>query len=90
MLAILVAPWAATASAEWSPPTPPIVVSAGYWVPLNIPFNVLAGICDDTTVVRTEMGNGVLGVTGLKPGRTLCGYWGTRPRYLLFTVTVVP
>ena len=61
-------------------------------MPLNIPYVVFAGVCDDTTVVRTELRNNVLGVTGLKPGRTLCGYWGGRGsgRYRLYTVTVVP
>jgi hypothetical protein len=88
-MVIVAALSAATARAEWSAPTARVVVRAGYWAPLSIPFIVFRGICDDTTVVRTEMRDGVLGVAGLKEGRTLCGYWGARPRYLLFDMAVV-
>jgi hypothetical protein len=69
---------AAPANAERSSPTARIVLSAGYRAPLNIPFIVFRGICGDQAVVRTEMRGGVLGVTGLKEGRTLCGYWARR------------
>lgn len=87
--AILLALSARTAQAEWSAATPRVVVRAGYWAPLNIPFIAFRGICDDARVVRTEVRGGGVGVTGLTEGRTLCGYWGAAPRYLLFDVTVI-
>jgi len=76
---------AAGAADSDSPPLHEVVITATR-IEAD-PFNIPAAI---SSVSAEQLRNDALGVTGLKPGRTLCGYWGARPRYLLFTVTVVP
>lgn len=62
-------------------------VQVGHSKPLSLGGPVSVGICDDKSIVSVGDGTDALKLTGLKVGKTKCGFW--KPAETTGTHTVI-
>ena len=76
-IAVLTCCLGSSATAQDTPPPDnPVTLAPGQQLPIQAPFPIYAGKCDDPTVATVQQLEGQLHLVGIAPGKTQCGFWG--------------